>query len=52
MYNRFGQPPLEIVQEIAPGLELDADGVPKLDGMNGGPLPPFLAGGDDECRIM
>jgi peroxin-19 len=27
----YGQPPREIIQEIAPGLEMDADGMPKLD---------------------
>lgn len=47
--TRYGQPPAEIIKEIAPGLELDEDGLPKnLDG-NGG--MPF-SGGDEDCRIM
>merc|ERR1712226_428137 len=29
--QEFGQPPAEIIQEIAPGLELDEEGVPKFD---------------------
>lgn len=39
--QEYGQPPNEIIQEIAPGLELDEDGMPKLDGAAG-----------EECRIM
>lgn len=30
--QEFGQPPPEIIKEIAPGLELDENGLPKLDG--------------------
>ncbi|CAB9498737.1 Peroxisome biogenesis protein 19 [Seminavis robusta] len=45
--QEFGQPPVEIVQDIAPGLEFDAEGVPKMESA----MPPFLAG-DEECRIM
>lgn len=45
--QEFGQPPAEIVSEIAPGLELDDDGLPKMDGL------PFGGGGEDgECRVM
>jgi hypothetical protein len=41
--QEYGQPPMEIIQEIAPGLELDQDtGMPKLN--NGSR--------NDECRIM
>ncbi len=49
--QEYGQPPPEIINEIAPGLELDEEGLPK---MNGGVLPPFLGGnpGPDDCRIM
>jgi len=43
--QEYGQPPPEIIKEIAPGLELDADGMPKMNEM------PF-GGGDEECRIM
>jgi hypothetical protein len=47
--QEFGQPPAEIVNEIAPGLELDKDGIPKMDG-----LPLFGGGGgeDGECIVM
>lgn len=47
--QEFGQPPHEIINEIAPGLELDGDGLPKMNG-----LPPFLGGksGEEDCRIM
>lgn len=47
---RFGQPPPEIVKDIAPGLEFDADGLPKMDGAAGLPFPG--AGGDEECLVM
>jgi len=40
--QEYGQPPPEIVKEIAPGLELDEDGIPKMDLLNG----------NEECRIM
>jgi hypothetical protein len=46
--QQYGQPPAEIIQEIAPGLELDEDGMPKLDGEG---LPPF-PGNPEDCRIM
>jgi peroxin-19 len=47
--QEYGQPPPEIINEIAPGLELDGEGLPKMNGM-----PPFLGGnpGEEECRIM
>ena len=32
--QEYGQPPAEIIQTIAPGLELDEEGVPKLDFAN------------------
>ena len=44
--QEYGQPPAEIIQEIAPGIELDDDGMPKLDGSG------FPFGEKDECRIM
>ena len=43
--QNFGQPPLEIVREIAPGLELDGDGMPTMNIFNHG-------AGDEECCIM
>jgi peroxin-19 len=45
--QEYGQPPAEIIHEIAPGMELDANGLPKLNGA----VPPFGAGENDECRI-
>ena len=49
--QEYGQPPPEIINEIAPGLELDEDGLPK---MNGGMMPPLFGGnsGGEDCRIM
>jgi peroxin-19 len=44
--QEYGQPPSEIIQEIAPGIELDAEGMPKIDG-SGLPFPP-----NEECCIM
>jgi peroxin-19 len=44
--QEYGQPPQEIIREIAPGIELDADGIPKMDD-TGLPLS-----GNEECRIM
>jgi peroxin-19 len=37
--QEFGQPPIEIVEAIAPGIELDENGLPKV-------------GADEDCRIM
>jgi len=49
--QEFGQPPPEIIREIAPGLELDSDGLPKLDAA--GMMSGIGGGGEDgECRIM
>jgi hypothetical protein len=46
-FQEYGQPPVEFIQDIAPGIELDDDdGMPKLDG-TGLPLPE-----NDECQIM
>lgn len=59
---RFGQPPAEIIKELAPELEFDEEGMPKLDGMNM-PFPPMMGmpnmnvppggvPGNEECIIM
>jgi peroxin-19 len=45
--QEYGQPPQEIIQDIAPGLELDEDGMPKMN-----PMMPGLGGGDEDCRMM
>jgi peroxin-19 len=46
--QEYGQPPSDIIQEIAPGIELDSDGIPKMNGDTGMPMPY----GNEECRIM
>jgi Pex19 protein family len=54
--QQYGQPPAEIVNEVAPGLELDEDGMPKLDGS--GILPPLFGAGagagpnGEDCSVM
>jgi peroxin-19 len=63
--QEYGQPPSELVQELAPDLEFDSDGMPKMDGMNMGGFeglfPPFnseMMNGkndihsEDDCSIM
>jgi len=39
--QEFGQPPAELIKELAPGLEMSPDGVPIMPGLmgNNGPLP-------------
>ena len=44
--QEYGQPPAEIIQDIAPGLELDDEGMPKVDGST----MPFP--GNEDCRTM
>ena len=42
----YGMPPAELVKEVAPGLELTADGMPVLPNiMAGGGMPPLPTGG-------
>lgn len=49
--QEYGQPPVEIIKEIAPGIELDEEGMPKVDGSSA--FPPFMPNGsNEECRIM
>lgn len=45
--QEFGQPPIEIIKELSPGLEVGPDGVPKLPGLGGAPggapgMPPGM----------
>lgn len=48
--QEYGQPPSEIIREIAPDIELDANGVPKMgEGDFMGGIPNM---GQEECRIM
>ena len=53
--QEYGQPPPEIINEIAPGLELDEEGLPKMN-LPGGMMPPFMGmggnPGEEECSIM
>jgi len=42
--QEFGQPPQEIINDIAPGLELDQDGMPKIN--------PLDTLGNEECCVM
>jgi hypothetical protein len=47
--QEYGQPPADIIQEIAPDIELDANGIPKMGGDDSGGIPNL---GQEECRIM
>ncbi len=53
MSKRYGQPPPDLVSELAPDLEFDSDGIPKFEGMMGGGMPG-MEGMDmnGECSIM
>ena len=35
--QEYGQPPVEIIKELAPGIEFGEDGMPRLDGLQGMP---------------
>lgn len=52
--QEYGQPPAEIIKELAPGLEFGDDGMPNMDGGGMMPgMPPFPPGMDgEECSIM
>ena len=49
-----GQPPAEIIRELAPGLEFGKDGMPIMPNMGPGLLPPGLPGMDPSrgCSVM
>lgn len=49
--QEYGQPPPEIINEIAPGLQLDKEGIPNMK-MMPGMMPGMGNGGPDDCRIM
>lgn len=53
--QEYGQPPVEIIKELAPELEFDAEGMPIMSpgGGGGGGMPPFLPGmmGNEQCCI-
>jgi hypothetical protein len=43
--TRYGQPPVEIIKELAPELQFDDEGMPIMDPMgNNGMMPPFMPG--------
>lgn len=49
--QEYGQPPADIIKELAPDLDLDEDGMPKMDmGMQG--LPAMFPGNNNECPMM
>ncbi len=52
--QQCGQPPPDIVTELAPGLEFDTQGLPLLPGMGGGEgdLPPQLMKDLEQCCIQ
>lgn len=47
--QEYGQPPVDIIKEIAPGLDLDGDGMPILEGTPWG-VPGV--GKSEECCMM
>uniref|UniRef100_A0A7S4R4K2 Peroxin-19 n=2 Tax=Ditylum brightwellii TaxID=49249 RepID=A0A7S4R4K2_9STRA len=47
--QEYGQPPAEIIKELAPDLEFDEEGMPKMDGPLPG-MPPFP--GNEQCNVM
>ena len=58
--QEYGQPPVEIIQELAPELEFDAEGMPMFNpgegggGRGGVGMPPFFPGsmmGNEQCCI-
>ena len=55
-FQRFGQPPADIIKELAPELEFDEEGMPKMDmgmgipGMGMPGMPPFS--GNENCTLM
>jgi len=46
--QEFGSPPADIIKELAPELEFDSEGNPKMDmGIPGMPLLP-----GQQCNVM
>mmetsp|Transcript_1806 Transcript_1806/g.2597 ORF Transcript_1806/g.2597 Transcript_1806/m.2597 type:complete len:378 (-) Transcript_1806:224-1357(-) len=46
--QEFGQPPAEIIKELAPDLEFDEEGMPNIGNMGITGMPP----GNENCSIM
>jgi len=57
--QEYGQPPVEIIKDLAPELEFDDEGMPIMDTMSGrgGGLPPMMmpgmmsGAGNEQCCI-
>jgi len=57
--QEYGQPPVEIIKDLAPELEFDDEGMPIMDPMSGGGggLPPMMmpgmmsGAGNEQCCI-
>ena len=48
-----GQPPVEIIKDLAPGLEFGADGMPVMPNMGQGVVPPGMPGDPAQgCSVM
>ena len=50
--QEYGQPPTDIIQAIAPGIELDDNGIPTMNPTTSTAFQPFGTNKDDDCRIM
>eukprot|EP00968_Pinguiococcus_pyrenoidosus_P009197 scaffold719_cov226-Pinguiococcus_pyrenoidosus.AAC.13 len=52
--QEYGQPPAEIIKELAPGLEFSEDGMPVMPNMgpNAMPFIPGAAPDQQPCSIM
>ena len=42
--QQYGQPPAEIIKELAPGLEFNAEGMPIMPGLGPTTMPSDLPG--------
>jgi len=49
--QEYGNPPADIIRELAPGLELSPDGMPQLPNMGPG-LPGMPMGVPGACAIQ
>jgi Pex19 protein family len=51
--QEYGQPPSDIIQDIAPGIELDDNGLPKMNtSSNHTGIPSPFGNDTEECLIM
>lgn len=42
----YGQPPFEIIRDLAPGLKFDENGMPIMPNMGAGMMPEGMPGGE------